>query len=304
MKRKQVIKRFILSSIALLCILVVGLPAAAQYQEQSIQGIVKGMYDNEYLLMQADVYWVVHFGKEAWNLGIRRGDTITVTGKAKNQNQFKNSLEAKNLTLVQKAVQEAPPLSLKRIGEVSLTSKNGDLVVVYGNVVAFQQTRMILHDGKDKIAIELGSRKNLDLFSRGDEMIIIGEVKKDQMVESIKLFVVLPRNFFERPGEPSRSEPIAKVLKDRPLGTLVKVTGRISVFIGKERATTLYEGEHILVVQRSDKYLSLDVQAGQEVQVVGIFDIMSYEDREYGVIKEARIDPLTRVKELETKSSP
>ena len=50
-------------------------------------------------------------------------------------------------------------------------------------------------------------------------------------------------------------------------------------------------GENILIVRRAEKYLSLETQAGGLVHVVGVFGHETHRDKQYGVLKDARIDP-------------
>jgi hypothetical protein len=100
----------------------------------------------------------------------------------------------------------------------------------------------------------------------------------------------------KRPGEPDQAQDIAEILKEKPVGKLVKARGRIGVYIGETDAALLYQGQNVLVIYRSPRYLSADLPSGQEVNVVGVFDVETIRDREVGVLRDARIDIALLVK--------
>ena len=99
-----------------------------------------------------------------------------------------------------------------------------------------------------------------------------------------------------QPDKSLKAQSITEALQKREVGKKIKVKGRIALFIGDQNETLLYEGKDIIAVRRSEKYLSLDAPAGEEVEAVGTFGLTSYNGREYGVLEEARIIP-TRIVE-------
>ncbi len=100
-------------------------------------------------------------------------------------------------------------------------------------------------------------------------------------------------------GAPDDHQPIAAVLKERPMGKVVKVRGHIGVFVGDSNVTLLYQDNNVLAVYPSEKFVAMDLPAGEEAEAVGTFDVMQYRDREVGVLREARILPSRTTKQVE-----
>ena len=128
------------------------------------------------------------------------------------------------------------------------------------------------------------------VYHEGDDLVVLGTVKKVLGERAIEPIVVRPASAFQRQSEPTAVQSIKTLLKNRPVGKLVKARGRISLFIGRTNATLIYEGEDLLIVYPAEKYLSVDAPAGAEVTVVGTFDLEMQRGREHGVLREARID--------------
>ena len=83
------------------------------------------------------------------------------------------------------------------------------------------------------------------------------------------------------------------------MGKVVRARGRIAVFVGDSTASFLYQDKNVLIVQCSEQYLSMDLPGGEEVEAVGVFGVETHRDREYGVLKDARIDRLAGFRSIE-----
>ena len=74
----------------------------------------------------------------------------------------------------------------------------------------------------------------------GDDVVVVGIVRKHRAMERL-IEPILVNHFskYERKEEPKQVLTIAKAMKARPMGKLVRVRGRITLFIGAERNATL-----------------------------------------------------------------
>lgn len=257
----------------------------------SLKGKVLATYDNsEFILKENENYFVVQMGKEFWPLGIARGDTIQMDGVMKPQSLLKNEVVARRIVILTKIQFEDPPLGLRTIEEVIDRSPENDLVAVRGTLSGFKKNTLLLIGTHRIVFVPFGLINPKDNFKEGDDLIVVGTVKKVLGERAINPIVVRPASAFMRQEEPTLVQPIKTILRDRPIEKRVKARGRIAQFIGKTNATLLYEGENLLLVYPSQKYLSLDAPAGTEVTVVGTFDVEMQRGREQGVLREARID--------------
>ncbi|MFC1601151.1 hypothetical protein ACFL34_02245 [Candidatus Sumerlaeota bacterium] len=266
--------------------------------QRESKGTVVGTYDNEHLLLRENnAYWVVRFGKEFWEMGIRRGDVIKVSGTLDMNSMFKNEIRAQNIRRLEKVLKPSPPIGIRSIADTLALGRHKDIIAFRGEVKDFESTKMTVTDGRHSIIVELKSMTARDSFAIGDELVVAGVVGMKLPGAVVEPVMIRPVSFFKRPDEPAKPQSIKSVLKAKPMGKMVRVKGRVALFIGAENATILYQEEDILVIERSEKHMSVDVPAGTEVEAVGVFGIKTYKGREYGMLKEARIDSVLRAEE-------
>ncbi len=256
---------------------------------------------DEILLKTETGYRIVHHGEEFWDLGLDRGDEIAVWGQMFENNPFGNEINGTRIELVKKAERRPDPLELQSIADVQRMRFGDRVVLTYGSVSEFSGSRMKIDDQGSNIWVELRTKELRDRFADalGTRLIVVGELKIKPMGKEIDVITIRRMETIKRPGEPDQAQDIADILREKPIGKLVKARGRIAVFIGDVEAAILYQGEDVLVVFRSDRYLSADLPSGQEVNVVGIYSEEVLRDRTRGVLREARVDvtPLVKARE-------
>lgn len=257
-----------------------------------IEGVVVAAYDNEIALVKhGKGYLLVRLQKKHWELGITRGDKLQITGKLTREKSVTEVLQAEEVTKVGKQNLEEARLGLITCREVRNMQSGGQLVGVRGTITETTPRRCTIKDSDDSIGVNLTPEDNRSFLWAGLDVLVIGTVNRSIMGNSIDPVAVIPAVRFQREGEPEKALTVAEILKAKPVGKLVRAHGRLALFLGEENGTILYQGEDILIVRRADKYLSFDPQAGREAEVVGIFGYETHKGREYGVLKEARIDP-------------
>ncbi len=190
------------------------------------------------------------------------------------------------------------PLVINSIQEILGKPFGAELIGTWGTIEKLHLEKMTIKHGTYPITVDLGSYDAKDAFVVGMDVVVIGELKLKPTAREISAVLVRSTWHLRRPGEPEQAQEISEILKKSPIGQLVKAKGRLAVFIGKTDATILYKEEDILIIYRSEKYLSLDVSAGREVEVVGRFGVETHEGREYGVLREARIDRMGYLRQL------
>ena len=263
------------------------------------KGKVAASYDNKVFLLKHDLaYSVVHMSKKDWQLGISKGDEVHVKGIMLPDTPLKNELEATDIEMVSRTKIKEDPLVINSIQEILGKRFGAELIGTWGTIEKLHQETMTIKHGTYPITVDLGSFDAKDQFVVGMDVVVIGELKLKPIAREITAVLVRSTWHLRRPGEPEQAQEIKEILKQSPIAQLVKAKGRISLFIGKVDATILYEGEDILVIYRSEKYLSLDAPAGREVEVVGVFGVETHEGREYGVLREARIDRMGYLRQL------
>jgi len=267
-----------------------------------VEGTVVGIvYNEEMLLKTSQGYLVAYFGPEFQHLGIGRGDTVQVWGEMDPRSVLKSTYKASKIEMVKREENRPEPIGIKTIAEVQGMRFTDRVVATFGRIEEFTGTRMRLTNAGSSIWVDLGTnviRENL-AYAVGMDLIVIGELKVKAMDKEISAIVLRGLDHFRKPGEPTEAQDIATILKDQPKGKVVRANGRIALYLGNQKANVLYQGENVLIVYLSDKYLSMDLPAGNEVEVIGTFDTETHNEREYGVLRDARIDPVASIRALQ-----
>jgi hypothetical protein len=268
----------------------------------SYSGKVIAYLNKEILLKHGDGYLLVQIPEKNKDLTIGRGDEVVVSVKPKQNSLLRNDFEALEIQQTQKVATQDPPLGVRtirealRASEVFSTSAKHRLIVTRGTVSKISPDAIEIRDSQESVTVTIPNEIPENLFHVGMDTIVIGEVKHSveglrvtASAKTIEPVLIRPLSSFMIPGEPGVPQTIESLMEQHPVGQLVKVRGRISLFLGESNATLLHEGERLVIVYRSDEYLSFDAPGGQEVDVVGIFDVETHREREYGVLRSARI---------------
>jgi hypothetical protein len=276
---------------------------AIQAGEVSLHGKVSGAYDNaEFLMEDGGKHYAVSIGPEFWELGIRRGDEVAVVGTKKANAPFQNEIVARTAQIVNRPSKKESPLRVRSSMYLRENGKVGEVVVLRGEITGYEDVRMELTDASGRILVDLNSLELREKFHSGQEVVVIGVLagSKSLPIKSVNPILIRSSDDFRREGEPDTAEKIADVLKRRPVGELVRVRGWVSLFIGSEEGHLLNDGDAHLIIRPSERYLSLDPQAGAEVEVVGVFGYETHKEKEIGALNEARIDSLAAVANQES----
>ncbi len=303
----------VIFTLALCVVTFSGEPARAADAGGKIEitGEVVIAYDNKELLLKDDNYHIVKIDKKHWSMGIQIGEFITVRGERIKNSPLQNWVKAVDIKRSGNTRNfRRRPVGLRTVPEALRSKVVGDLVGIRGKIagfVGYESGTMILGDLKGvKIIVPLnvkgepnradthvyGAVLGNEMVNVGEEVILVGVWKKQAGNMTVDPILVRSLTKYLLPDKSLKAQSIKEALQKREVGKKIKVKGRIALFIGDQNETLLYEGKDIIAVRRSEKYLSLDAPAGEEVEAVGTFGFTTYNDREYGVLEEARIIPV------------
>jgi uncharacterized protein YdeI (BOF family) len=264
----------------------------AEGREVRFQGqVIVSIYNEAFLLKYDSSYIMVRIGKEHWALGIAPGDQVLVVGKLTRKNVVRDVVVAADIKKTGSAPLKEPGTRLQSIRSAKNEQIKNRLVAVRGRITQITPRNLTIKDADDSIAVNLAPDDNRTYFFAGMDAVVVGTLRTSPYGNTIEPVALIPAVLFRREGEPDKAQSISAILKARPMGKLVKARGRIALFLGREDTTMIYEEKDILIVRRSEKYIALDAEAGRLVNVVGTFDVEEHRGREYGVLREARIDP-------------
>ena len=269
---------------------------------EGVKGKILGVAATKELLLKTDSgYLVVKVNEEDWKQELGRGDEIVVTGGKVSKEPFGTEVEAAKVTLVTRADKRPDPIGLRSIAEIQGMRFGDRPVITHGAVQEFSGSRAKIADGGSSIWLEFGTTEVRDryAYATGAEILVIGELKVLPADKQVNVIAIRPFSILKQPGEPSEVQAIAAVLKERPMGKVVKVRGHVGMFVGDSNVTLLYQDNNVLAVYPSEKFVAMDLPAGEEAEAVGTFDVMQYRDREVGVLREARILPSRTTKQVE-----
>ena len=269
-------------------------------------GEVVGAYNNDmFVLRENGEYYLVLIDRKHWPLGISRGDKVNLKAKQITfSTKFNNELNALE---VQKRSSNPglEPLYLNSLSEIMEGADYGELVFTFGRIARHRgEHESVLEESGNRVLLDFSKVSETNPLNVDTICVVLGIHEKTNWGPVIRVSMAKPLRLFAIPGAPRRVQEIETVIKDRPEGKTVRVRGRISIFIGKENVAVLYDGDNILIVRRSAKHMSFAVQAGYPVEVIGIFDLETHEDKEYGVLREAQILPpqLLKARDMLQKS--
>ena len=262
-------------------------------------GQVVASYDNEiFILKDDDQYVVIHMNPDHYKLGIIRGDEVEVWGTLVKQSPLKNEYKAITINKTKTSTLKVQPIGILSVSELIKKRLGNELIGTWGTVDVVEANSLTITDSSASIRVYLGSYDPHELYPKDLKVLVVGIIEIKPARPEITAVLIRPLSALKRPGEPEEAQSIETITQERPVGKMVKAKGRLGIFIGEVDAAILYEGDNVFLVYRSDKYLSLDPPAGQEVEVVGTFDVETHNAREYGVIKDARIVPLGFLKQV------
>lgn len=267
---------------------------------RSAEGTILANYENKELLLKSGSdYLVIHLTDEQQKIGFSRGNLVAVKGQAKPDSLLGNEILAGDIKVLKNEKSEEDPLLMASLPEVeefvfakgNVSAKR--LIALRGVISDWNLGSVTLMDGGKTIRVDLNRADPSKTFAKGEEVVVIGRLERIQSKMVLYAVWIRPISFLLHKDEPKEVQTILATLKADERGKLVKVRGRIALFIGAvQNGTLIYEGENVMIVYPSEKYLSLDAPAGAEVVVVGRYDAEIQRGRSYGVLRDARIDRL------------
>jgi RNase P/RNase MRP subunit p29 len=261
-----------------------------QTQIKFFTGEVIGAYNNDVFIMQEKSrYYIVYVGKEFWDLGLSRGDKVKVKGTMRTDTEFNNELKALEIEKISSNM-NSRQFPLSSLGDALGHSSKKGLMFTYGTISKhIGDHESVLEDSGHKVILNFSNISETKPLPLNSEIVVFGEYQKSLKGPVIMVGFAKPLYFFAIPGAPQTVQDIPTLLKNKPIGDKVKVKGRISVFIGKQKAAVIYDGENVLIIHRSDKYLSFNLKAGVPVEVIGTFSVETHDGKEYGALKDAQV---------------
>ncbi len=276
--------------------------AAPSMKLEGVKAKILGVAATKEMLVKTDSgYLVVKVNDEDWKQELGRGDEIAVTGEKNPKDPFQAEVQATKITMIARADKRPDPIGLRSIAEVQAMRFGDRPVITHGTIQEFSGSRVKIGDAGSSIWLEMGTTEIRDRFAYavGAEILVIGELKFLPADKQINVLAIRPFSILSPPGEPKEVQEISAVLKERPMGKVVKVRGHIGMFVGDSDVTLLYQDNAVLAVYPSEKYVAMDLPAGELAEAVGTFDVMQYRDREVGVLREARLLPARTTKQVE-----
>jgi hypothetical protein len=276
--------------------------ASSSRFSQEFEGEVVATYDNEeFVLKHPQGYLVVKMDTGQWALGLARGCTVRVTGDMKPDSFLENELRATKIEIVSRPKYKPLPFTLDTLRQALDRHVDGDVVGVTGTIEDYGMGYVRVSDGADSMQVEFAKKETWRKDPANKKVLVVGVLQKTG-IQHIDAIVIRPMARFAstRQGEPTTPEQVQSILTRRPIGQLVRAQGQLRLFISATKQLYLEGDSGRLIIYLAEQYAALP-RTGDTVQVVGVFAVENREGKEFGVLREARIDTLQKTKAIQTK---
>lgn len=260
----------------------------------TVVGEVISIYDNELALIKGETGFItIHLKKEHWELGLQQGYKLRIKGIVNTQAFPQNDIFVKSVKVIDGTpLPEMRPL-LSRVSKVQSMQHEGTAVAVMGKISKITSEYITITDSTGSIRIHLGTRYREANYRIGDAIYgVIGVTRmKANLVSYLDGIAIFPFSKLKRTGDDLATLTISQATSQATIGDLVKVKGNILIYIGADSAPVLFdEKKNLIVIELGDKYKDTQLTAGMQAEVIGTYDMTMIKEKEYPVLRNARID--------------
>lgn len=255
--------------------------------------VIANFNNEEVFVRQPGQLMVVRIGEKFWSLGLRPGDSVRITGTLDTRPIEQNALNAEEVEVLRRSSADLPALPLRTLGELAVTLKPGDPAVAVVRLEDVGQQRVRLVDDTGSITFDRGPRWSESIRPEEKKAYVaIGVAEQDFRGTSLRGVSLRPVESFFRPGMGMRTRSIASILKEKPVGEMVRARGSIVSFIGRQQVPILIDGEDVLIVRLDSQHAALDSRIGKLSEVVGIYTEETVDGKTYGALVHAKVLPV------------